>query len=146
MFPFGWVPRIRVRLTTLGRAAARAGKGITTPVSPPRGLMARWSFAALARLYVAGERGLHIGPTSDRVDEAPSWNTLLHLRDRREGSLIYEFEHRVRLSDLGRGHYSVHHACYRELYPDIDAPSPAEQPDGAHAGLADHGVRPSGAP
>jgi hypothetical protein len=32
----GMVPRIRVRLTTLGRAAARAGKGITTPASTPR--------------------------------------------------------------------------------------------------------------
>jgi hypothetical protein len=32
--PFGHVPRIRVRLTTLGRATARAGKGITTPAQP----------------------------------------------------------------------------------------------------------------
>lgn len=100
MFPIGWVPRIRVRLTTLGRAAARHGAGITTPATPPKGLMARWSCTALARLYAAGETGLANGVTLNKADRAPSWNTLLNLRDRRDGSLIDEFGHgRVRLSD-----------------------------------------------
>lgn len=162
VLPFGWVPRIRVRLTTLGRAAARGGTGITTPASPPRGLMARWSFHALACLYAAGDTGLHNGVTPDRADQAPSWNTLLNLRDRRDGSLIEEFivrsrvpginphtgseyeqrvDHRVRLSAIGRRHYELHHACYRELYPAIDTPAPADRADGAHGGLADHRVR-----
>jgi hypothetical protein len=87
----GMVPRIRVRLTTLGRAAARAGTGVTAPASPPRGLMAHWSFTALARLYAAGDDGLNNGTTWDKADRAPSWNTLLNLRDRRDGAFIEEF-------------------------------------------------------
>ncbi|MGH3770019.1 MAG: hypothetical protein ACRDRW_01230 [Pseudonocardiaceae bacterium] len=31
----------------------RSSAGVTTPATPPRGLMARWSFAALTRLYAA---------------------------------------------------------------------------------------------
>lgn len=141
------VPRVRVRLTTFGRAVARAGKGITTPASVPRGLMSRWSFRALALLYPAGEDGLVLhGP------QTPSWNTLLHLRNRRSGSLIDEFavhqattvpEYRVRLTMAGRRHYAVHLACYRELFPDLDVPLPEPDPvAGAHAGLDDHRRRP----
>jgi hypothetical protein len=137
----GMVPRIRVRLTTLGRAAARVGKGITTPATVPKGLMARWSFAALARLYAAGDDGLINGATLTKADRAPSWNTLLNLRDRKAGSFIDEFGRgRVRLSDRGRRHYELHRACYRELYPDVDAPAPAAPAAEAHSGLADHRV------
>jgi hypothetical protein len=135
-----WVPRIRVRLTNLGRAAARHGAGITTPAAPPKGLMARWSFAALARLYAAGERGLDL-EAMDKENRAPSWKTLLNLRDRRDGSFIDEFgRSSVRLTAAARLHYEIHYACYRGLYPDIDATEPASV-DGAHTGLADHQVR-----
>lgn len=163
----GWCPRIHVRLTALGRAAARVGAGITTPASLPRGLMARWSFAALVRLYLvrlylAGATGLRNGVSSDRAGQAPSWNTLLHLQDRKNGSFVEEFlvhsrlaginpltgseylervDHRVRLSPAGLRHYELHRACYRELCPDLDAPAPAERPDGAPRGLAEHRVR-----
>ncbi|MGO1049185.1 hypothetical protein [Crossiella sp. CA198] len=153
VMPFGAVDRIRVRLTTTGRAAARHGAGITAPASPPQGLMARWSLLALTRLYAAGERGLCNETTRDRADAAPSWNTLLHLRDRRDGSLIEEFvadrpdqdrhllrQHRVRCSPLGRHHFAVHRACYAELYPDVDLPAvdPADTIEHPHAGPADH--------
>lgn len=143
------VPRVRVRLTTLGRATARHGAGVTAPATTPRGLVARWSCVALAWLYAAGETGLSIHTDTwwDRADRAPSWNTLLRLRDRKDGSFIEEFatasatgtgRYRVRLSDAGRRHFELHHACYRELYPDLDLAETAEQIDGAHAGLADH--------
>lgn len=149
VFPVGMVPRVRVRLTTTGRAAARAGKGTAAPASTPRGLVSRWSFAALARLYVAGEHGLANDGTIDPADRAPSWNTLLRLRDRKDGSFIDEFavgaglyaRHRVRLSERGRQHYEIHHACYRETYPDIDAPEPDTPPEHAHSGLAEHNAR-----
>lgn len=150
VFGLGWVPRIRVRLTTLGRAAARAGTGVTAPASPPRGLMARWSFAALARLYAVGELGLSMDYSADRAERAPSWNTLLNLRDRRDGPFIDEFfvrrdgggsNSRVRLTEPARRHYELHHACYRQLYPDLDAPDPDQVLIGAHTGLADHRAR-----
>jgi hypothetical protein len=159
VWPFGHVPRVRVRLTTTGRAAARAGAGAAAPARASRGLMARWSFLALARLYAAGQAGLSLDASAGRGQRAPSWNTLLNLRDRRDGSLIEEFnvqtrlpginphtghaygprtDYRVRLSPAGHRHYEVHHACYRELHPDVDAPGPAGAVESPHAGLADH--------
>lgn len=157
------VPRVRVRLTTAGRAAARAGAGITGPTSTPAGLMARWSFAALARLYAAGDNGLTTQTTWDKADQAPPWKTLLRLRDRKDGSHIDEFsrhtrkeginpltgheyttrtEYRVRLSPAGVRHYELHHACYRELYPDVEAVEPRQKLDLAHADLAAHRAPP----
>jgi hypothetical protein len=50
--------------------------------------MTRGSLVALTALYLAGERGLCNESTWDRTDQAPSWNTLLRLQDRRDGSLI----------------------------------------------------------
>ncbi|RAS59398.1 hypothetical protein C8D87_11410 [Lentzea atacamensis] len=156
------VPRVRVRLTAAGRAAARAGAGITGPATAPAGLMARWSFAALARLYEAGDNGLTTQTTWDEDDKAPPWKTLLHLRDRKDGSHIEEFsvhtrkeginpltgheyttrtEYRVRLSPAGVRHYELHHACYRELYPDVEAVEPRHKLDLAHADLAAHQAR-----
>lgn len=150
--PFGMVDRIRVCLTTAGRAAARHGAGHTAPATPPPGLMTRWSLLALAQLYAAGDRGLCNEPTGDRADAAPSWNTLLRLRDRRDGSFIDTFiadwpdqeqrmlrQHRVRASALGRRHFEIHRACYTELFPDLATELPAADPvEGAHTGLADH--------
>ena len=149
--PVGMVDRIRVRLTAAGRAAARHGAGHTAPAAPPAGLMTRWSLQALARLYTAGEQGLCNESTPDRADAAPSWNTLLRLQQRRDGSLIDTFaadwpdqhkrmlrQHRVRASALGRRHFEIHRACYLELFPDLDLPSAAAPVEGAHTGLADH--------
>jgi hypothetical protein len=45
----GMVPRIRVRVTTAGRAAARAGRGTTAPTRPP--LFHLLLHAGLSRRY-----------------------------------------------------------------------------------------------
>lgn len=147
VFPIGMVPRVRVRLSTAGRAAARAGTGTTAPARTPRGLLSRFSLSALARLYVAGQHGLANDVAAiDPTDRAPSWNTLLRLRNRSDGALIEEFtlpagnpaRYRVRLSDRGRRHYELHHACYRETYPDQELPEPDAKPQQAHSGLGEH--------
>lgn len=140
------VPRIRVRLSTLGRATARHGAGVAAPVSTPRGLLSQGSFRALAALYAAGETGLIL-----HAKGTPSWNTLLRLRNRPFDSWIDEFttrsaEHglpqsRVRATANARRHYEIHAACYRELYPDIGGPEPAAAAHVTHRGLADHRVR-----
>jgi hypothetical protein len=151
--PLGMVDRIRVRLTTAGRAAARYGTGAAAPAAVPAGLLSRLSLIALAALYAAGESGLCNEDTRDRADAAPSWTTLLRLRDRRDGSLIGLFladrseqdrhvlrQHRVRCSARGRRHFAVHRACYAELYPDLDLPdlAPDDVLAHAHNGLAGH--------
>lgn len=54
----GLVTRVRVKLTTLGRATARAGLGHTAPKSPPRGMLSEWLWSNLVRLYRAGPNGM----------------------------------------------------------------------------------------
>ncbi|WP_019926203.1 hypothetical protein [Nocardia sp. BMG111209] len=106
----------------------------------PKDLTSRSSFGVLGTLYSAGEQGLALD-----AHRSLSRSTLLRLRDRRTGAFIEEFtawadgfgEYRVRLTARARRHYAHHHACYRELYPDIDTPVPRPT-DGAHGGLVDH--------
>jgi hypothetical protein len=159
------VPVLWVRLTTRGRAAARAGLKVVTPPRTPRGLLTRGLWGALSRFYPAGDEGLIDwvevydldGSTIPRERHAPNWNTLVWL-DRREEPLIEDFkmvdrtrpgndhhgatrypsQTRYRLTGAGRRHYEQHWACYAELYPDVDAPRPTPPPDDAHRGLVDH--------
>jgi hypothetical protein len=161
----GWVPRVRVKLTTLGRATARAGLGHTAPKSPPRGLLSEWLWSNLVRLYRAGPDGmLTYSPRGTPPEErAPSQKARLFLErmDRKEGRFINErqvkcgepiesrmtpgqmitpTEPRVFLTDAGRAHYELHLRCYAELYPDIEAPVPEQLPEDAHVGLEAHKV------
>ncbi|MFD0352932.1 hypothetical protein ACFVHW_04170 [Streptomyces sp. NPDC127110] len=153
----GAVDAVEVQLTRLGRAVTRAGLGIPPTTKIPTGLISRdYLWDAMAWLYEAGEEGFtHEYSRRDQPPEQtrfrPSWNTLLKLRDRRDGSL---WEHppwtgspswgrnsdRYRLSPLGREHYERHWACYNELFPEIEAPEPPPSED-AHNGLADHTVK-----
>ncbi|MCX5070784.1 hypothetical protein OOJ91_33610 [Micromonospora lupini] len=146
---------VYVTLTTPGRAAARAAlPDDAKPVKKPTGLLAEWLWESLARLYRAGEGGMTMGlqprdtPMSERT---PSWTALQKLRDnQRDGSYIREFlpeasarshgvggGYWVHITPAGRRHFEVHHACYRELYPDVNVVDP-EVLAGAHSGLADH--------
>ncbi|MEU5181109.1 hypothetical protein AB0G49_13765 [Streptomyces longwoodensis] len=161
----GPVPRVRVKLTTLGRATARAGLGHTAPTSPPRGLLSEWLWSNLVRLYRAGPDGMpSVSPRGTPYEErAPSEKARLFLErmDRKEGKFIeqrrvqngepYESrmhpghmitptEPRVFLTDAGRAHYERHLRCYAELYPDIEAPVPDQLPEDAHLGLESHKV------
>ncbi|MEW2301959.1 hypothetical protein AB0958_18630 [Streptomyces sp. NPDC006655] len=160
----GLVPRVRVKLTTIGRATARAGLGHTAPKSAPRGMLSEWLWSNLVRLYRAGPDGLpEISPRGTPYeDRAPSHKALFFLQqmDRKGGRLVetrnvetdgepYESpfrpghvitptERRVMLTDAGRAHYEQHVRCYAELWPDVEAPVPEQFPEGAHDGLADH--------
>jgi len=139
---------VYVTLTTPGRAAARAGlPAAAAPAKKPAGLLSEWLWESLAKLYRAGEDGMTMGlqpreiPLSERT---PTWRALQKLRDdQRDGPYIEEFhpggrgDWWVRITPAGRRHYDLHHACYRELHPDVKAADP-EPVDGAHTGLADH--------
>lgn len=149
-----------VKLTTFGRAVARAGLGIV-PVAKPRGLLSEWPWRALVRLYPAGEDGV----SSDdlRRGESISPSTQKTLRDRPEGGFLdmftvtsrasginpltgweyaTKYDTRWRLTPAGRRHYELHHACYAEHHPEIEAPAPTVEHPLAHGGLAEHTARP----
>ncbi|WP_126643161.1 hypothetical protein [Embleya hyalina] len=138
---FGTTPCVRVRLTPAGRAAARAGRGITAPVSPPRGLVSEWVWSTLSAFYRADLLG---GFSSERGGlREPSWNACLQLYNRRGEEWIEDGPRGThRINDAGREHYETHWACYRELHPGVDAPEPAHRLDGAHTGLVDHKAPP----
>jgi hypothetical protein len=74
-------------------------------------------------------------------------STPLPLREGRGGSFIEELRgsladgSRYPISPLGRRHYELHHACYRELHPDVGAAEPADTSTGAYSGLVGHQVR-----
>ncbi|CAL9677606.1 hypothetical protein SUDANB95_07932 (plasmid) [Actinosynnema sp. ALI-1.44] len=164
MTPFGLVDRIRVRLTNLGRKVARAGLGITVPATKPRGLLTEWGWRVLARLYAAGEDGLPDGydvPWKDRLPQQvvqnleyrPDQHALVqsyvmhepyertdHATQRTTTG--YHRRDRVRCTPLGKLHYEIHHRCYAELYPEIDALDPDQPHPHAHADLAAHNARP----
>jgi hypothetical protein len=122
-----------VRMTRAGRASVRAGTGAPPPDRPPRGLLSRWSWAALAELAAAGDGGLVIWHSTRRVslaewEKCPSWNTILRLKNR---SAPYAEEFRteadgwcVRLTAAGREHVEVNQDHYTARYPDVRVPGP----------------------
>jgi hypothetical protein len=122
-----------VRMTRAGRAAVRAGTGAPPPDRPPRGLLSRWSWAALAELYAAGDGGLVIWHSTRRVhladwEKCPSWGTILRLKNR-DAPYAEEFKTEadgwcVRLTAAGREHVDANRGHYTARYPDVDVPGP----------------------
>jgi hypothetical protein len=145
----GPTPCVKVKMTQAGRAAVRAGLGIAPPTRIPTGLLTKaYLWDAMAWLYEAGEQGFttpysRSSMPAEQKRFRPSWNTLLALRDRREGEFwenppkTFNEEYRYRLSAIGREHYVRHWACYADLFPEVEAPEPEASPD-AHTALADH--------
>jgi hypothetical protein len=159
------VPVLWVRLTTLGRAAARAGLDLAPPVRTPKGLLTRGLWGMVVRFYQAGDEGLvdwvelydFDGSRIPRERHAPPWDVLVWLAHRDEPLVEsfkkvdetrpwedhhrqtrYPAQTRYRLTVAGRAHYERHWACYAELYPGIDAAAPAVPAADAHGGLVDH--------
>lgn len=110
---------VSVKLTTAGRAAARAsGVDDTKPARAPRGLLSEWLWGVLVQVRSAGETGV---PDHRRYT---AWG---YLTDRTGGALVERSGGTYVLTDVGRGHYREHWATYARLYPQVAAP----HPDGA---------------
>ncbi len=136
------VPLLEVQITTLGRKVARAASGEQPKPKPPKGQLRPRQWAALARLYAAGD----VGIWSDELLYGRGgfdWTqTLLRLRDYKPAPLMEEYrtpyqdngdgtykapESRLRITPFGRTYYAREWARYREIYPDVDAPEPAKE-------------------
>jgi hypothetical protein len=122
------VPLLQVRITPAGRKVVRAATGEQRPKAPPRGQLHERQWAALARLYMAGDAG----ELSETMMLSFDWTrTLLRLRDYRPQPLMEAFSGpwnttRLRLTSFGHEYYEREWARYRALYPDVDAPQPSE--------------------
>ncbi|MBD2459333.1 hypothetical protein H6G80_35555 [Nostoc sp. FACHB-87] len=125
---------ISIKLTTTGRAVARAGLGESAPKKPPKGQLKPRQWEALVRAYLSGENGIDNNTSSD--DYAGfSWRwTWLRLRDYHgtEEGLVKEvgywnqgkYSTKLVITLSGIEFYKKQWEQYRALYPDVNAPKP----------------------
>jgi hypothetical protein len=136
------VQLLEVQITPLGRKVVRAATGEQRQKPPPKGQLRERQWAALARLYAAGDAG---EKSEDMMYSRGGFDwmrTLLRLRDYKPSPLMEEYrtpyhdngdgtyrapESRMRITSFGRDYYQREWARYRELYPAIDAPQPPEE-------------------
>ncbi|MDX2758192.1 helix-turn-helix domain-containing protein [Streptomyces europaeiscabiei] len=128
VFPLGFVPRIRVELTRLGRACARAGAGEALPPRRPAHLLSEWLWSSLVKVASAEPDGLaeddmwgkskfylgtgyrpHGGRSRGLIDEFPVHEG--------EGAEAFVREYRWRLTDVGRQHIAQYRHTYQDMYP-----------------------------
>jgi transcriptional regulator with XRE-family HTH domain len=129
VFPVGFVPRVLVELTRLGRACARAGLG----ESPPRaskGLLSEWLWRDFVKVAVAGAQGLpedglwgrarfYLG-TGFRPRGVMSRGFIDRVPVREGiGGDSYVKEYRWQLTEAGRRHLAECLETYREMYPGV---------------------------
>ncbi|MFG2996558.1 helix-turn-helix domain-containing protein [Streptomyces sp. NPDC048340] len=130
VFPLGFVPRIRVELTRMGRACARVGAGEDVPPRRPAHLLSEWLWSSLMKVASAEPDGLaeddmwgkskfylgtgyrpHGGRSRGLIDEIP-------VREG-EGEDAFVREYRWHLTDAGRQHIAQHRDTYQGMYPNI---------------------------
>ena len=126
---------ISIKLTTTGRAVARAGRGESAPKKPPKGQLKPRQWEALATAYQAGELGIDSGLNfGDYAGFSWQW-TWLRLRDYygTDNGLVKEVgywnkdrKHSTKLiiTQAGIEFYRQQWSQYRALYPDVNAPKP----------------------
>ena len=130
VFPLGFVPRVLVALTRLGRTCARAGLGQVAPPRPPAHLLSEWLWRNLVKVAAAGPEGLpeaglwgrsrfYLG-TGFRPHGAMSRGFIDAIPVREEtGGDSYVAEYRWHLTQAGRQHLTGYAGTYQALYPDV---------------------------
>ncbi|MCW5319535.1 hypothetical protein GTQ43_40125 [Nostoc sp. KVJ3] len=126
---------ISIKLTTTGRAVARAGLGESAPKKTPKGQLKPRQWEALCTAYQAGELGIDSGLSfGDYAGFSWQW-TWLRLRDYygTDNGLVKEVgywnkdsKHSTKLviTQPGIEFYRQQWSQYRALYPDVNAPKP----------------------
>lgn len=123
---------ISIKLTTTGRAVARAGLGESAPKKPPKGQLKPRQWEALATAYEAGELGIDSGLNfGDYAGFSWQW-TWLRLRDYQGSELVKEVGYwkdgkhlnKLVITEAGIEFYRQQWPQYQALYPDVDAPKP----------------------
>ncbi len=131
------VQLLEVQIMPKGRKVVRAATGEQRPKPLPKGTLRERQWAALVRLYKAGDAG----EASDHLQYGPGgfdwYMTLRRLEEYTPEPLIkvsngewidgffHRHELRYRITSYGRAYYEREWARYRELYPNVEAPPPA---------------------
>jgi len=82
---------LEVQITSLGRKVVRAASGEQRPKPPPKGQLRERQWAALARLYAAGDAGVLSEEMMYGRGGFDWMRTLLRLRDYKPQPLMEEF-------------------------------------------------------
>lgn len=125
---------LSVKLTTTGRAVARAGLGESAPKKPPKGQLKPRQWEALCTAYQAGENGIDSGASlGDYAGFSWRW-TWLRLQDYygTDKGLVKEVDYwkngkhstKLVITPAGVEFYRQQWEQYHTLYPDVDAPIP----------------------
>lgn len=128
--PLG-IELLQVQITTQGRTVVRAALGQQAPKRPPAGQLRERQWAALARLYAAGDTG-ELSEEMMYGRGGFDWMyTLLRLREYKPQPLMEEFRDpeidmlaRMRLTPFGHTYYEREWARYRALYRKVEAQEP----------------------
>lgn len=130
VFPLGFVSRVLVELTRLGRACARAGLGERQPARIPAHLLSEWLWRNLVKVAQAGPAGLpevdlwgrskfYLG-TGYRPGGGSSRGFIRLTAVREEADAeSYVKEFRWQLTEEGRRHFLDLRETYAGLYPDV---------------------------
>lgn len=108
---------LSIKITPLGRAAARAGGADDTAPARrrPEGLLGETLWGMLVDVYRAGDKGLQRRLTSG------GWEALA---ERGLVTIGKGYPSILTVALAGREHYRAHWAEYARLYPGVDAPNP----------------------
>ena len=133
-------------MTTAGRKLVRSWTGAKAYKAPPAGTLKEWHWRALAHAYAAGEQGIGLGEDNSIWYAHIGWNTWLRLRDYKGGGLVEERPYpqppiqtpqgplsvgpayRLHITAAGRALYEDQWQRYHDLYPNVEAPTPAKVP------------------
>jgi DNA invertase Pin-like site-specific DNA recombinase len=114
-------PLVDVRLTTPGRAAARAGLGVTR-ATRPKGLLSRGLWGQLVKAVRAEQSGRPLDSLWQQTHQYLGTGYTFRGHPSR-GYLEWRgtpYSRRWYLTDTGRTHIGEHLDDYQRLYPDID--------------------------
>jgi hypothetical protein len=116
------VQLLEVQITPLGRKVVRAATGEQRPKPPPKGQLRERQWAALARLYAAGDAG-ELSEDMMYGRGGFDWmRTLLRLRDYKPSPLMEEYrapESRMRLTPFGATTISVNGHAIKRCIPTL---------------------------
>ena len=130
------VPLLEVQITRLGRKVVRAATGEQRPKPLPKGTLRERQWAALVRLYHAGDAGEPADVLQYGRGGFDWYQTLRRLTDYKPHPLVeasngawidgffHRHELRYRITAAGRDYYDREWVRYRDLDPDVEAPAP----------------------
>jgi hypothetical protein len=125
---------LEVQITPAGRKVVRTAIGEQRPKPAPKGQLRERQWAALARLYAAGDEGIDHDTLTYSRGGFDWYLTLRRLEEYKPGRLIEQRRHSNKgygtsfyITAFGCDYYAREWARYKALYPNVDAPQPPEE-------------------